>query len=382
MKSPEFKQSVINNIQNVFGWRTERKIVVIESDDWGSIRMPSKEVYELLRKAGLGVDKDPYNKYDSFSSEEDLTRLFEVLSAFKDKKGNSPVITANCVMANPDFDKIRASNFQEYHFELFTETLKRYPNHSNSFKLLQEGIAKKLFYPQFHGREHVNIYRWMKALKENSKDTRLAFDNGLFGISVNSNKESRSHYMAALDFDSEEELNNLKLIVKEGLNLFEQVYGFRSVSFIAPCYTWSGWLEPLLYDSGVRYLKGNFIQAEPAHTSGKIRYQRRYHYIGQQNNHQQYYLIRNCFFEPSQKENYDWVTYCLKEIDNAFRWHKPASISMHRLNFIGFIDPSNRDRNLPKLKTLLSEILKRWNDVEFMTSAQLGDLISQQSIKN
>jgi hypothetical protein len=55
---------------------------------------------------------------------------------------------------------------------------------------------------------------------------------------------------------------------------------------------------------------------------------------------------------------------------------------MHRLNFIGFIDPSNRDRNLPKLKTLLSEILKRWNDVEFMTSAQLGDLISQQSIKN
>ena len=382
MKSPEFKQSVINNIQNVFGWRTERKIVVIESDDWGSIRMPSKEVYELLRKAGLGVDKDPYNKYDSFSSEEDLTRLFEVLSAFKDKKGNSPVITANCVMANPDFDKIRASNFQEYHFELFTETLKRYPKHTNSFKLLQEGIAKKLFYPQFHGREHVNIYRWMKALKENSKDTRLAFDNGLFGISANSNKESRSHYMAALDFDSEEELNNLKFIVKEGLNLFEQVYGFRSVSFIAPCYTWSGSLEPLLYDSGVRYLKGNFIQAEPAHTSGRIRYKRRYHYLGQQNNHQQYYLIRNCFFEPSQKENYDWVTYCLKEIDNAFRWHKPASISMHRLNFIGFIDPSNRDRNLPKLKTLLSEILKRWNDVEFMTSAQLGDLISQQSIKN
>ena len=382
MISPEFKQSVINNIQNVFGWRTERKIVVIESDDWGSIRMPSKEVYELMRKAGLRVDEDPYNKYDSFSSEEDLTKLLEILSAFKDKNGNSPVITANCVMVNPDFDKIRASNFQEYHFELFTETFKRYPKHTNSFKLLQEGIAKKLFYPQFHGREHVNVNRWMKALKENSKDTRLAFDNRLFGISVNSNKESRSHYMAALDFDSEEELNNLKLIVKEGLNLFEQVYGFRSASFIAPCYTWNSSLETLLYDSGVKYLKGNFIQAEPAHTAGKIKYKRHYHYLGQQINNQQYYLIRNCFFEPSQKENYDWVTYCIKGIDNAFRWHKPASISIHRLNFIGFIDHSNRDRNLPMLKTLLSEILKRYPDVEFMSSAQLGDLISRQNLLN
>ena len=344
--------------------------------------MPSKEVYELLKKAGLRVDEDPYNKYDSLSSEEDITKLFDLLSAFKDKNGNSPVITANCIMVNPDFDKIRESNFQEFHFELFTETLKRYPQHANSFKLWQEGIAKKLIYPQFHGREHINVSRWMKALKENSKDTRLAFENGLFGISTDNTKELRSHYMAALDFDNEEELNNLKLIVKEGLNLFEQVYGFRSASFIAPCYTWNSSLETLLYDSGVKYLKGNFIQAEPAHTAGKIKYKKHYHYLGQQINHKPYYLIRNCFFEPSQKENFDWINYCLKGIDNAFRWHKPASISIHRLNFIGFIDPSNRDRNLPKLKTLLSEILKKYPDVEFMNSAQLGDLISRHNLLN
>jgi hypothetical protein len=380
--SPELKQTVINNIQNVSGWRTKRKIVVIESDDWGSIRMPSKEVYELLTKAGLRVDKDPYNKYDSFSSEDDLTKLFEVLSAFKDINSNSPVITANCVLVNPDFDKIRASNFREYHFELFTETLKRYPGHINSFSLWNEGIAKKLIYPQSHGREHVNVKRWMNALQENKKDVRLAFDCGLFGIITNSSKESRNSYMASLDFDNEEEKPDLKLIVEEGLKLFEQVYGFKSASFIAPCYTWNSSIEPVLFDAGVKYLKGNFIQAEPAHSPGKIRYKRRYHYIGQQNIHKQYYLTRNCFFEPSQNENFDWVNYCLQGINNAFKWHKPASISMHRLNLIGFIDPSNRDRNLPKLKTLFSEILKKWQDVEFMNSVQLGDLISQQNFLN
>jgi hypothetical protein len=28
------------------GWSTKRKIVVIESDDWGAIRMPSRAVYD------------------------------------------------------------------------------------------------------------------------------------------------------------------------------------------------------------------------------------------------------------------------------------------------------------------------------------------------
>lgn len=341
--------------------------------------MPSKKVYELLLKAGLNVNEDPYNKYDSFSSEEDLVKLFELLSHFKDINGHSPVITANCIMVNPDFDKIRASDFQEYHFELFTETLKKYPQHSNSFKLFQEGIEKKLIYPQFHGREHLNVNRWMDALKNNASDTRLAFDYGLFGLSTYSSKGLVSQYMASLDYDNDNEIYSLKLNVRDGLDLFEQVFGFRSASFIAPCYTWSGWIEPWLYDLGVKYLKGNFIQAEPVHISAKPNYQRRYHYIGQQNRHRQYYLLRNCFFEPSQKEYFDWENYCLNGIDNAFRWNKPASISMHRLNFIGFIDPVNRDNNLPKFKALLTGILKRWPDVEFMTSDQLGDLINSET---
>ena len=39
------------------GWKTDRKIVVIESDDWGSIRMPRREVYEMSLKKGYRVDR-------------------------------------------------------------------------------------------------------------------------------------------------------------------------------------------------------------------------------------------------------------------------------------------------------------------------------------
>ena len=38
-------------LYNIPGWHTRRHLVVIESDDWGSIRTPSKAVYnEFLRR--------------------------------------------------------------------------------------------------------------------------------------------------------------------------------------------------------------------------------------------------------------------------------------------------------------------------------------------
>lgn len=66
---------------------------------------------------------------------------------------------------------------------------------------------------------------------------------------------------------------------------------------------------------------------------------------------------------------------CLKHIDIAFKWNKPAVISIHRLNFMGGLDVTNFERGLKHLSTLLKEIVKRWPDVEFMASEELGVLI-------
>ena len=49
------------NISNIPGWRTNRKILVIESDDWGSVRIKDKTAYEALKKKGLKVDSIHYN---------------------------------------------------------------------------------------------------------------------------------------------------------------------------------------------------------------------------------------------------------------------------------------------------------------------------------
>lgn len=56
----KIQQKVKHNVLNILGWRTNRHIVVIESDDWGSIRMPSVEEYDTLVKKGVTLGKYGY----------------------------------------------------------------------------------------------------------------------------------------------------------------------------------------------------------------------------------------------------------------------------------------------------------------------------------
>ena len=68
----------------------------------------------------------------------------------------------------------------------------------------------------------------------------------------------------------------------------------------------------------------------------------------------------------------------MKEIEIAFCWHKPATISSHRVNYIGYLHPENREKGLRLLKELLSRMLMKWPDIEFMTSSELGDMIANE----
>jgi len=170
-----FIENLKYQIANIPGFSTKRKLVVIESDDWGSIRMPSREVYEELSAKGFPLYNSTYNRYDSLASEEDLEALFEVLSAFTDSNCNHPKITANTIVSNPDFEKIKKSSYTEYHYEPFTTTLSRYPKHSNAFELWKQCISAGVFKPQFHGREHINVPRWMNTLKDENTLARQIF---------------------------------------------------------------------------------------------------------------------------------------------------------------------------------------------------------------
>lgn len=360
------KQRIIRNLINAAGYSTKRKIVVIESDDWGAIRTPSKKTYNDLVNKGIIKDNDPFTKYDSLASEEDLNLLFEVLLSVKGADGKPVIITADCIMANPDFERIKQSGYSQYYYEKAEDTLKKYPQHGKCFDIWKQGIEQQIFKPQLHGREHVNVLKWLGHLQQNEKNFIYAFERGTYAIN--------SNIVAALNYTSIAERDYLEEVINDACVLFEKSFGFKSKTFIAPNYTWDASVEQSLNNNNINYLQGSKTQNVPTLTDKK---QTKIHYTGQKNKLKQTYLVRNCLFEPSVSPHLDYVSVCMKHISSSFYWKKPAIISSHRLNYVGYLNEANRDKNLRSLKNLLNRIVKTWPDVVFTSTDELAKIMSQ-----
>ena len=273
-------------------------------------------------------------------------------------------------MANPDFDKIKESNFEEYFYEPFTKTLEKYEN--TSFEPWKEGIENKLIHPQLHGREHLNVERWMRFLKKGSKEVHFAFDNGLYGIGPDISIEGNPSFVPA--FSSGQYLNGHlpETIIGEACKLFSGIFGFDSKSFIAPNYIWNDKIERILFENNVDYIQGAFINKDEYNKS-------KYSFIGKVNTLGQIYTARNVYFEPSSSNKSNYILKVMKQIERAFRFDKPVIISSHRYNFVGGIFEENRVENLKLLDVLLKNVFNKWPNVEFMHSENLGDLIASNA---
>ncbi|MDD2674379.1 MAG: polysaccharide (de)acetylase [Flavobacterium sp.] len=366
------KTDFTKNLVNVLGTRYKKKIVIIESDDWGTIRMNSNKVYEALFKKGYSVDQCAYNRNDALESNEDLELLFEILNSIKGSDGKPVILTANNIIGNPDFEKIKSSNFEKYFYETFDKTLDKYPKHNRVIDLYKEGIENKVIQMQFHGREHVHVNNWMRDLQIGDKYAREIFEYDMFSVFKGYGSSCNSEYLNAMASYNEEDYNLISESIREGLNLFKDIWGFKSKTVIAPCYTWNENIEKIFYEKGITQIQCARVQHKPTTIEGNNLIVRKF--MGQKNSLRQTYTIRNVIFEPSTKLNYDWVNSAMAEINTAFLWKKPAIISSHRLNYIGWINPANREQNLIMLKKLLIQITKKWPDVIFISSDQLSSI--------
>jgi len=370
----KLKNIITRNLINISGFRSNKKIVIFESDDWGSIRMPNVESIDYLRKLGVNVDKCHYMLNDTLESQTDFENLFEILAKFKDSTGTYPKITANTIVCNPDFERIAESNFENYFSELNTLTYNRYYGNSKIENLIREGIELGFYRPQLHGREHLNISRWMKLLRQNDEITRKAFDLRLFGISGHTFKIKRPSLMAVFDGDNDEIDFDFEEIISDAVRDFQTLYGYKSKTFIAPNYLWNEKIEMILLKNGIKFLQGGSTQILPSNGNNKD-FKSKKNYLGKKNKNGQIYLVRNANFEPSSDPDKDWVNSTLSEINNAFFWKKPAIINSHRVNYVSGINAKNSGKTLKQFSELLSQILKRWPDVEFMTSDEFINVL-------
>lgn len=369
------KQNILKYISNLPGWTTSKKIVVIESDDWGSIRMSSLDSFEKLRQAGVNVDggdSKRYNSNDTLATSEDLDALFNVLVRFNDKNGNYPVFTAISLTSNPDFERIAGSDFQEYHSELFTSTLEKY-NRADAYEYWVQGAKEGLFVPELHGREHLNVTSWMRALKVRDEHTMLAFNHGVWGIRRTS--KNAINYQAAFDVQYPgDELSQVD-ILKKAIDNFEVLHDRRARYFVPPNGPFSNHLLKTLQDGGIKFLSTAKIHNEPL---GNGLYRKHFRVLGGVTG-ELCFITRNAFFEPNAEGDQYSLKNCLKDISIAFALRKPVVLSTHRANYIGSLNRNNRVNSLNQLSELLNSIIKLYPDVEFLTSTELGRLITLDS---
>jgi hypothetical protein len=255
------------------------------------------------------------------ASKSDLEGLFDVLLSVKDRKGNSSKFTAISLVTNPNFQKIKESKFQNYYFEPFTKTLNRY-GYEDSFSIWKKGLDENIFIPEFHGREHLNVMAWMRALQSNDKSTMIAFDQGVWGFK-NQNKGKVS-YQAAFDLEYNSDLRVQTEIIESGLNIFEQLHGYRATFFVPPNGPFNNGLEKIAANNGIKFMSASKIQKE---VLGEGKSKKIFHYLGQENIYSQKYITRNRFFEPSS-ESKDWVNSCLQDIDIAFSWKNQPLLAL------------------------------------------------------
>jgi hypothetical protein len=363
----------LNNLRRSLRcFRTTSKIVVFESDDWGLDGIVSRRLYDALAAEGLIDTGDRFNRCGR-ESVEDLEMLYETLAGFSDSAGRPPALTANFVMANPDFEAVSDSGFTRYSW-IPIDDATRAPREAGLLGKYQEGLRRGLFRPQYHGRDHIGAESWLQALQRGDPRAHAGLRHGVPMSShsrflENEYTENDGGRMTPLPRGA------IREKVHEGMALFDRVFGMPSLTSIAPAYLWSEDVEWALRQEGVRCMQAGSHQLLPC-VDGPSPIDVR-HELGEQGSTGVAYLVRNCQFEPS-RDGEPAVGECLSAIGFAFARGLPAIIDSHRVNYVGAVDPASRDRNLRSLRDLIQGILRCFPAVRFATSDQLaGPLLAR-----
>lgn len=365
------KQALLDNLKNLRGWRTPRKLVAIAVDDYANVRVASRKALERLIEAGLDLSGQ-MDRYDTLETRQDLEALFEVLESVRDTKGQPAVFTPYALAANADFAGIRKDG-AHYQAEPVTRTFERLAAeqpraYNGAWALWQEGMARGLMLPQCHGREHLNVALFEHKLKRRAPDLMANLElDSLAGLSSEPAIPGVD-FTHAFGLYSRDELTQHREILADTFDRFERVWGYRSTTFTPPAQQ----LHPDLHEEIAQYgVKSIDKPQRCSRPLGDGTRRREINRSGRQRGHNHVTVVRNVVFEPGKEMGFDPVSRAVEQIHAAFFWRRPAIISSHRVNFCGHLDEANRKNGLEALRRLLQSIIERWPEVEFVSVDRL-----------
>lgn len=340
------------------GFKTDRKIIVIESDDWGSIRS-TKQGLDYAQKS-KNISLNPFQKYDCLENSFDISNLSSTLRKYKDKNGKHPIVTTNFIMQNPCIDKDSEICFKNF-YEL-------YENKDEMLSAIKAAEKEHLIDIELHGLIHFNL---QKIKQDKSNFQRDCLKLGTIGM-------GGGQYDGMDTFNVDKTQYGDSVDIKKANDIFKETFGRPANSFIFPCYVFLKQDILSLNRENIYNLQSGLFQNIPV--SGKNReYKKRLHYMGQKTD-KTMLTTRNCFFEPVSylaqgRPIQECIDRCMAEIKKAFDNKKPAIICCHRMNFASSLSKDIAKKSISAFDELLSEITKTFKDVEFLSSTELFNLI-------
>lgn len=363
---------VFDNLKNILGWKTSRKLIAFAVDDYGNVRLHSKEAREKLNYFGLKV-LSRFDAFDAMETREDLEILYDTLTSVKDINRRPAIFTTFALPCNINFEKILEEKSVNYEYESLDETLDKLesfsPNDYSGVKyLLRQGIESRIIMPEFHGREHLNIKAFENKLKNEDQDLQINLNNRSF-TSIQDSGFIGIGITASFSFYDPKEVNMHFDVIESGIQYFRKVYGYSPIIFTPPAQEYHVRHESVLQQNGIIAIDKPLYKKMHL---GFGKYKSEINCTSYNSRNNLITLVRNCLFEPSELRNYDWVSKTLSQIETAFRWNKPAIISSHRVNFCGHICKKNRENGISELDKLLKKIVKKWPQVEFVSLRDLA----------
>lgn len=352
------RKKIQRETRNLSHVKFEEPILVFESDDWGMERKPASHVIQKFAEPGEWADEQT-------ESIEDLRSLYETLIKYRDAHGRPACFTANFIMANPDFDRIEEDSFQQY-YDLTLDT--SLPEAMR--KQYLAGIDQKCFSPQYHGRKHFWADSWLKDLRENVRGSRELFDERCHGGLSLLQGEGWRYHSEYVDWKSGNTPTEEMIYdsMKQDLDIFEKLFGFRSLSVIPPHYIFTPDVEKAWRRLGIRYIQGAGYRLLRKTNGSK---QTKSHYLGEKSPQDLIYSIRTVKFDPRpSRPKHHWQS-ALEQIETAFKRGVPAIIDTHRINYTGKF----REEGMRQLDALL-QASQKYKPL-FLNSVELGDAVSR-----
>lgn len=152
------------------------------------------------------------------------------------------------------------------------------------------------------------------------------------------------------------------------LDIFEKLFGFRSLSVIPPHYIFTADVEKAWRRLGIRYVQGAGYRLIRKTNGAK---QTKSHYLGEISPQDLIYSIHTVKFDPRpSRPQHHWQS-ALEQIETAFERGVPAIVDTHRINYTGKF----REEGIRQLNALL-QACQKYKPL-FLNSVELGDAVNR-----